>query len=162
VKILNDVNIQDYLIEHSGFDWAVLLEEWSWLVPPEFTVRLLTRAGDLFIELPDGSFHILETGGGELKRVAESHDELRRKLAQPDIARDWLMIPVIDRLVADGCLLGPNQCYGFRKLPILGGGYDAQDRVLRPIAEHFGVCGSLHRQVAGLPDGAQVRIEVTD
>jgi len=156
------MNIHDYLIEHDEFDWAALLEEWRWLLPAEFTVRLLTRAGDLFIELPDGSVHLLEVGAGELRRVADCHDDARSMLPRPEVAHDWLMMPVIDQLVASGRVLGPGQCYGFRLLPVLGGGYRAQDRVVLPIREHFGACGSLHRQIADLPDGAQVKIEVTE
>jgi hypothetical protein len=156
------MNVQNYVIEHLGLDWPALLEEWRWLLPQAFTVRLLTRAGDLLIESPDGCIHFLDVGAGELRHVAISHNEFRSLLGRPDVARDWLMVPVIDRLVAAGRLLGPGQCYGFRLLPVVGGGYDANDRLVLPIREHFGVCGSLHRQIADLPDGAKVQIRIVD
>jgi hypothetical protein len=156
------MNIHDYLIEHSSFDWAVLLVEWRWLLPPKFRVWLFTRAGDLFITLPDGSIHMLEVGAGELRRVADSRDDACAKIDQPGVADEWLMIPVVDQLVASGRVLGPDQCYSYRILPVLGGSYKAEDRVLLPIREHFGAWGSLHRQIEDLPDGSQVQIEVTD
>jgi len=156
------MNIHDYLIDHSGFDWVALLDEWRWLLPPKFNIWLLTRTGDLFISLPDGSIHMLDVGAGELRRVADSRDDACAKIDKLGIAEEWLMIPVVDHLVASGRTLGPDQCYSYRMLPVLGGSYKAEDRVLLPIREHFGAWGALHRQIAGLPDGYQVQIEVTD
>jgi len=156
------MNIHDYLIDQTGLDWPSLLEEWRWLLPPRFSVWLFTRAGDLFIKLPDGSIHMLEVGSGELNRVADSRDDACAKIDTPGVADEWLMIPVVDQLVASGCVLGPGQCYSYNVLPVLGGSYKAEDRVLLPIREHFGAWGSLHRQIADLPDGTQVQIEVTD
>jgi len=156
------VNLHDYLIDQTGLDWAALLTEWRWLLPAKFTVWLFTSAGDLFIQLPDGSVHVLDVGSGELRRVADSRDDARVKIDEPKVAEDWLMIPVVDQLVASGCILGSGQCYSYRVLPVLGGSYAPEGRVLLPISEHFGAWGSLHRQIAVLPDGAQIKIEVTD
>src|SRR4051812_471803 len=133
------MNIHDYLIDHAGLDWKALLEEWRWLLPPEFTVWLLTRVGDLFITLPDGSVHVLDVGAGELRRVADSRADAYAKIDEPKVAEDWLMIPVVDQLVASGCVLGPSQCYSYKMLPILGGSYAPEGRALLPIREHFGV-----------------------
>ena len=155
------MNIHDYLIDQSGLDWSALLSEWHWLLPPEFTVWLFTRAGDLIVRLPDGSIHFLDVGAGKLRRVVESRDGACTKIDEPKVAEDWLMIPVVDQLVASGCVLGHGQCYSYKMLPFLGGSYAPEGRTLLPIHEHFGAWGSLHRQIAALPDGAQVKIEVT-
>ena len=156
------MNIHDYLIDQTGLDWPSLLEEWRWFLPPEFTIWLFTRAGDLFITLPDGSIHMLEVGSGELSRVADSRDDACTKIDEPGVAKEWLMIPVVDQLVASGCVLGPGQCYSYKMLPILGRSYGPEGRALLPIREHFEVWGGLHRKVSDLPDGAQIKIEVTD
>jgi len=155
------MNLHDYLIDQTGLDWPALLEEWRWLLPSEFSVWLLTRAGDLFITLPDGSIHMLEVGSGELSRVADGRDDACARIDQPGVAEEWLMIPVVDELVASGCVLGPGQCYSYKMLPILGGSYAPEGRALLPIREHFGAWGSLHHQIADLPDGAQIKVEVT-
>jgi Domain of unknown function (DUF1851) len=156
------MNIQDYLIDQTGLDWSALLAEWRWLLPQEFSVWLFTRTGDLFITLPDGSIHVLDVGAGELRRVADNRADACVKIDDPKVADDWLMIPVVDQLVASGCVLGSGQCYSYRVVPVLGGSYALEGRVLLPIREHFGAWGSLHRQVAALPDGAQMKVEVTD
>jgi hypothetical protein len=156
------MNIHDYLIDQAGLDWSALLAEWRWRLPPEFTVWLFTRAGDLFITLPDGSIHVLDVGAGELRRGADNRDNACTRINRPEVAEDWLMIPVVDQLVASGWILAAGQCYSFKMLPVLGGSYAPEGRAILPICEHFGAWGSLHRQIATLPDGAQVKIEVTE
>jgi hypothetical protein len=81
---------------------------------------------------------------------------------EPGVAEDWLMIPIVDQLVASGVVLSPGQCYSFRQLPILGGKYTPENRMVFPIREHFGGWGSIQRQIADLPDGSQVIIEPVD
>jgi hypothetical protein len=153
------MNIHDYLIDQTDLDWQSLLEEWHWLLPPQFRVWLLTRTGDLFITVPDGSIYILDVGAGTVKQVSKSRDEFCSKIDEPGVADDWLMIPFVDQLVASGVVLGSGQCYSFRQLPVFGGAYTPDNRMAFPICEHFGGWGSVHRQMADLPDGSQVIIK---
>jgi T6SS immunity protein Tdi1, C-terminal len=153
------MNIRDYLIDQTGLDWEALLEEWHWLLPPEFRVWMLTRVGDLFITLPDGSVQMLDVGAGRLQRVAQSRDEFCAKIDEPGVADDWLMIPIVDQLVVSGAVLGLGECYSFRQLPVLGGTYKADNRMVFPIREHFGAWGSVQRQISDLPDGSHVVIK---
>ncbi len=153
------MDIHDYLIDQSDLDWQELLLEWHWVLPPEFTVWLLTRVGDLFIALPDGSIHMLDVGAGTLKQAAKGRDEFRTMMDEPTNANDWLMIPIVDQLASTGIVLGPGQCYSFRQLPVLGGTYGAENRMVFPIREHFGAWGSVHRQISDLADGATVIIK---
>ncbi len=156
------MNIHDYLIDQAGLDWKSLLEEWHWVLPPKFHVWLLTRAGDLFITLPDASIQMLDVGAGTLSHIAANREEFYKKLDETGVADEWLMIPVVNQLVSIGVQLSPGECYSFRKLPIFGGAYDANNRMAFPIHEHFGGWGSIHRQIADLPDGSEVIIEPTE
>ena len=112
---------------------------------------LLTRAGDLFIAVPDGSIHMLDVGAGHLQRVAESREKFCAKLDEQGAADDLLMVPIVDQLVASGTVLGPGQCYSYRMLPTLGGSYKADNRMVFPIREHFGGWGSVQRQISDVP-----------
>lgn len=40
-----DVPVNDYLIDHVGFDWPALLTDSPWLLPPEFAVWLSNERG---------------------------------------------------------------------------------------------------------------------
>ena len=108
------MNLHDYLIDQSGLDWHSLLAEWHWLLPPEFRVWLFTRTGDLFITLPDGPIQMLDLGAGKLNLIAASRDEACTKMDEPGVARKWLMIPIVDQLVAAGHVLVTGQCYSYR------------------------------------------------
>ena len=153
------MNLQDYLIDQTGLDWQSLLEEWRWLLPSKFRVLLLTRTGDVFVVLPDDSVHLLDVGAGTLSQVAESQDEFTARIEDPAVANDWLMISIVDDLVASGVMLAVGQCYSFRQLPIVGGTYTAENRMAFSIREHFGAWGSVQRQISELPDGAEIIIK---
>src|SRR4051812_19826724 len=89
------MNVHDYLIAQAGLDWQSLLEEWHWLLPAQFRVWLLTRAGDLFIVVPDGSIHMLDVGAGTLQQVANDRDKFCVRIDEAGVANDWLMIPIV-------------------------------------------------------------------
>lgn len=154
------MSVHDYLIDHSDFDWAQLFLGWEWLLPDEFTVWLMNRFGDLFLILPDGSIHMLDIGSGSLKKLAESKDEFCRLIDENGNADDWLMIPLVDQLLAAAVRLQPGQCYSLLIPPVLGGDYTIENTVVIPIFEHFGVYGSYHEQLKGVPDGTKVVINV--
>ena len=40
------LNVTDYLIDHSEFDWADLLDDWKWLIPSTAIVWLMNRLAD--------------------------------------------------------------------------------------------------------------------
>ena len=153
------MNSNDYLIDQTGLVWQSLLSEWHWLLPPQFRVWLLTRTGDLFINVPDGTIHMLDVGAGRLQQVAASREEFCTKIDDPEVAADWLMIPIVDQLVASGVVLAAGQCYSYRTLPTLGGSYAADNRMAFGIREHFGGWGSVQRQISDLPDGAEIVIK---
>jgi len=154
------MDVRRYSIDDAGIDWPSVLQEWNWLLPPIYRVCLLTKAGDLFIETPEGPIHMLDVGSGKLRVAADSLDGFRHKISDPDTANEWLMIPIIDALYANGATLNEGQCFSYRMLPIFGGDHSMANRLPFPIHEHFGGWGSIHRQVKDLPDGSQVVIKI--
>jgi hypothetical protein len=154
-------NVADYLIDHRDFDWPTVLREWTWMLPPTFTVWLMNRIGDLFLVMPDGSVHMLDIGRGTLERIANDRAHFRELCdREPDKANDWLVISLTDELVARNMLLGPGQCYSFTIPPIMGGEWRPENIWVCPIHEHFDVFGSIHHQIKDLPDGTIVELNV--
>jgi hypothetical protein len=152
--------LTDYLIDHSSFDWSILLCEWTWLLPPSFTAWLMNRFGDLFIVLEDETVHMLDVGTGTLRKIAENRADFAEMLDDAENANNWLMIPLIDQLIARGLMLGEGQCYSYKQPPVLGGNYELENIFVLSIQEHYGAYGSIHRQLKDLPDGAQVVIKL--
>ena len=155
------MNVPDYIIDHSNIDWPTVLADWLWLVPQELTVWIMNRYGDLFIALNDGTIHMLDVGGGTFEKVADSRDDFRRMIDEDDNANDWLMIPLVDQMVAAGVTLTEGNCYGYRIPPVLGGDYTVENSAVISIAEHYSFHATIHQQIKDVPDGAEVVIKWT-
>jgi hypothetical protein len=76
---------------------------------------------------------------------------------------EWFLQSVVAELQAKGMLLGPNQCYGFRILPMFReGSYGATNRYVLNALEHLRFTADIVRQTQSLQDGETVRIRVVD
>lgn len=155
--------VTDYLLDQAETDWPKALASWSWLLPAEFTLWLVNRFADLFLVTADGSVHVLDVGVGTLARVAENREDFCNQMDDEAVARDRLLISLVDELTAAGVALGPGQCYGFRTLPVFSGGEYAVENCA-PIAvwDYLGACGTIHEQIRDLPDGARVQLAVKE
>ena len=156
------VKIDDYLLDHTDVDWPTVLAPWHWLLPDSLTVWLVNRFGDVFAASDDNSIHMLDVGGGTFERVADSRDHFCDLLDADDNASAWLMIPLIDDLVAADKSLRTGYCYGYLRNPVLGGDYTVDNAIVTPIPEHYGLNAEIHQQIKDLPNGAQITIEFTD
>ena len=156
------MNINDYLLVQEDIDWANTLGAWHWLLPEELTVWFANLFGDVFVILEDGSVSMLDIGAGSFERLADSRDQFCELLETPENANIWLMIPLVDSLIASGKSLKRGTCYSFVRSPVLGGDYSVENSMIIPIAEHYGLNAELHHQIKDLPDGTAVRINFTD
>jgi len=154
------MNLQDYLIDHAGIDWQKLFANWHWCISGKFTVWIINRFGDLFIKKEDGRIYWLALDDGSLTCVAESKDDFSRKMDDPEVANDWLMIPLVDRLVAAGKVLEDGQCYAFVQLPILGGDYTVENVVVRHLEWQFQALGPIFEKLKDVPDGTRVNFRI--
>lgn len=155
-------SIYDYLIDQEAIDWPQVLSSWSWLLPPVFTLWMVNRFANLFIVLDDASIHMVDVGIGTLTKLAESRDDFAMRVDEADNAEQWFMIPLVDELVAAGVLLGQDQCYGFKKPPVLGGEYTLDNISPIAISDYLGAYGSIHEQLKDVPDGAEVVLKIVN
>jgi len=121
---------------------------------------LVNRFGDVFAIFEDGSVHLLDLGNGHLLCVAKDRNDLCEKLDIGDNANNWLMIPLVDALLGAGMLLGPDQCYGFKIPPLLGGEYTVENISPIGLSEYYSFMAEICRQTKDLPDGTKVRLVI--
>jgi hypothetical protein len=154
----------DYLIDHSDFDWKNLLGSWEWLLEDEMEVApwLVSRFGDLFFIDELGIVNWLNISDGELTEVASSEAEFIELLDTGDNADDWFLMPLVDDMVVAGKTLAAGQCYGFKTLPVLGGEFEASNVEVRTITDYWMACGHIHAQLDGLPDGTELDIDIPE
>jgi hypothetical protein len=156
------MNIHDYLIDQSGTDWSELLSGWSAILPSSFTLWLVNRFGDAFAIFDDGSVNMLDVGNGVIERLADSRDEFSAEIDVANHANNWLMIPLVDRCVANGLILTRGQCYGYKIPPILGGEYALENVTPVNLHEHYLFLADIFDQTRDLPDGTRVKINVVN
>jgi hypothetical protein len=152
--------LKDYTIDHTDLDWPDLLACWAWLLPKEVSVWIVNRFGDLFLMFEDRSINMLDVGRGSLTKLANDREAFARLIDEQSHANDWLMIPLVDRLVAAGLTLRPGECYSYAQLPILGGDYTIANTRIATLAHHYKASGPIHEKLKDLPDGTHVKFEV--
>ncbi len=157
---MTPINVNDYLIDHAGFDWQAMLTGWAELLPATFTLCLVNRFGDVFIVVDDGPVYLLDVACGTLSRVAESRDQFADLMDVPQNANNWLMIPLIDQCVASGMSLQPGKCYGFKIPPLLGGEYALGNFVTVDLPQNYAFLADFWSQTKNVPDGTQVRLVI--
>jgi len=156
------MDINDYLIDQTGIDWSKLLAGWQPLLPPEFTVWMVNRFGEMIIVMENGSVHYMDFSANELRHIAESREDFVEKVGNDNNANDWLMIPLVDACVAAGKTLPVGKCYNFTIPVVLGGKYEVDNIAVVPLSEYYSFLADLHRQIKDLPDGTQVKLKIVD
>lgn len=154
------MDIHDYLLDHADCNWEALLTAWATLLPETFTVWFVNRFGDLFTVHDDGAVFMLDCNIGTYDRLANSRQEFADLLNVEANARQWLMIPLVDRCVAAGLELHPGSCYFFKVPATMGGAYDPSNIASVPMTEFYPYLTSLHDQTNHLPDNTQIRLRV--
>lgn len=156
------MDINDYLIDQTGKDWSLILRDWAPPLPTSFTLWLVNRFGDAFVVADDGSVHMLDVSVGALKRLADDRAQFATLLEHGNNANLWLMIPLVNACRASGIRPGPNQCYGFKIPPVLGGAYEVANVEPTDLHVHYSFLADIYRQTKDLPDGTQVKTVVVD
>ncbi len=154
------MNVNDYLIDHFTFDWRTLLTDWLTFLPDSFDVWLMNKFGDLFLVATDGSILFFDVTGWTIEKIAENKDEFFELFYQDNNANYWLMIPLVDKMIAVGIAITEGRCYCFKIPIILGGEYSVENAATIPIEEHYRVNAYLYEQTKDLPDGAKVELKV--
>jgi hypothetical protein len=139
---------------------SALSSHWDWALPAGARLLGCSRFGDAFLVAPNGTVHWLNTGTAEVCQVAASLDDFEKALAS-EASDLWFLPALVRELEASGKTLAEGECYGYAILPVFAEGkYEPWNFKPMPAGQHFEATASLHRQIAGLPDGARVRLAV--
>ena len=153
-------DINDYLIDQSGKDWTELLSGWSPLLPPEFTLWLVNRFGDLILVCADGTVSFLDVGVGKLTEIARDRNHFFEVVDLGDNASNWLMIEAVDLCVAAGMQPDSGQCYSYKIPPLLGGTYGLDNFEVTDLSVHYAFLADIRMQTKDVPDGTAVNMVV--
>jgi hypothetical protein len=152
---------QQYSLPVSRTDWAELLLDWQPLLPAHFSLWLLTKFGELFVEQEDGRVGMLQVSAFRYAVVAKSKTDFQEWLVDPDKMAEWFLAPLVDRLQAAGRYMQLDQCYSFVRPLGLGGALATENVMTISVREHFRCWGEVFRQIKDVPDGGRVIFKVT-
>ena len=150
------IEISDYVLDHTGWDWSTLLHHWTWLVPSKFAPWMVNRFGDVIMKLPDGSIHHLDIGNGSIRRVADNRDAFCTLCDDPAEADFFLMVALVDQLVAASRTIEAGHCYSYRVAPAFGGTYTLDNVLIKAVADHYDTFGPMHMLTKDIPNGTPI------
>lgn len=157
-----DLQLDDLTINIANVDIDDLCECWMWLIPDLKQVLMISKMGDMFVMQKDGCIYWLATDTGNLTKIANDYKEFEQLLLEEDNLDNWFLPLLIEQLNSAGMLLGPNQVYGFKLMPVMGGDYAVDNMEPTDLSVHFTITGQICRQIKNLPDGTKVKIKIVD
>jgi hypothetical protein len=149
-------NLDDFIVKFDNNSADRLIGDWIWLIGNDKTPILVSAIGDLFLRDDKNNIFWLNVGEGKLNLVANGNEEFEGKLKDVDQVNEWFMIDLIEELKNSGQELNERQIYSYKKLPVLGGDYSADNFEVTDIEVHFCFAGQIHEQVKDLPPGTKI------
>jgi hypothetical protein len=131
------------------FDGGELLRDWRWLVPQPTRIVRVTAFGDVFYADAADALWFLDSHFGKASTVAERSGNLAAFLSNKSNRRRFLWSFAVRLLLAEGRVLGQNQCYSPKQPVYLGGSMDSKDVEIIDVRVHLGIMGQLHEQTTG-------------
>jgi hypothetical protein len=115
--------------------------------------------GDLFLRDQAGQIHHLDVAIGKLMKVADS--EAQFKELAPGKREEWFAESHEIAAAAKGLEPKLTQCIGFSvPLVLRSRPTSPNNPYVADLYEHLAFLGDINRQIANLPDGAEVRLVI--
>jgi hypothetical protein len=96
------------------------------------------------------------------KVVAKNRSELDELSQNKEFLHDWYMTSLVEQAKTQLGLLRPGFKYCLKTPGVLGGEYGGSNLETIALCELVAASGYIAREIVDLPDGAQVRLKITD
>jgi len=143
-------------IDLDSLDTEVLLKDWRWLVPRDFCPVQMTKFGDWFFRAPAGQVYMLDLIEGELSKVAETATEFNGLMDQDEKHLEWYLDGFVFRCCEEGLHLSPQQCYGWKIHPMIGGKFDFENIQIFDLVVYQALMSQLLRQWKAIKPGQPI------
>jgi hypothetical protein len=143
-KDLNKIDLQD------------ICSDWQWLLNNEYSPIMVSLSGDMFLSKFDGVISWLDTGTGQLEKIAENSAEFLLALTDLDNIDKWLLASTVLELIENGLILKETEVYSYKIMPIMNGDYSTKNFNATDISVHFSMTGQICRQLQNVPNGTKI------
>ncbi len=140
--------VLDLTIHLEDIEVSPLLEDWGWLVPPDFVPVQMSKFGDWFFADKNAKIWMLDLIEGTLRQVASSEQEFNAMKKTQEKRDEWFLEGFIMRCVSEGLNLKQNECYGWKVHPILGAPIEFSNIKVFSLTVYQSIMGNMFRQIA--------------
>lgn len=147
-----------FTVEH--LDVERLLAEWRWLCPGRMTLVARNAFADLFLRNEAGHVLRLEVAVARLRKVADSEAQFRDLAQTGKNCEEWFAEADEKAAAGRGLIANADQCIGFSVPLVLAESDTPNPPYIADLYEHVSLLGDVNRQIAHLPDGSKVRLQV--
>lgn len=135
---------------------------WAWTGLRAEEVIGENAFGNLMIRADDGRYWRICPEDLSCKVIADNRAQLDELARDQDFLHDWNMRALVDEAQRRLGPLAQGRVYCLKIPGMLGGEYGGDNLATIALPELIRASGDIARQAATLPDGAQVRLVVTD
>jgi hypothetical protein len=146
------LRLADLVKDKSTLDITRICSAWSWLLHAQEDVLHVSLAGDLFFIGQNDEINWLETGTGNLIRVADSEKEFNELCLEEENLNRWFLASLIDDLIDSGLVPLDGEVYSYYLMPQMGGEYSLENIRCLDLYQHFELTGIISEQTKDLPD----------
>lgn len=132
----NDLLIQNI----SETDALVWLGYWQGVIKDKVAPLFMSKFGDWFLRLPDGSTSELSVIEGTYSTVASTPEEFASLMNSAKWQEEHLMSVIVQRLHERKIVPSEEQCYALAPHPILTGRIDVEGAMLMDIGVWQHIC----------------------
>ena len=156
------VHYSQFIKDFDKIDPVDICSEWQWLLNGEYVPMMVSMSGDMFLFDKNSAVFWLDTGKGQIKKIADNSAHFESLLYDLDNIDEWFMASTVLDLIKAGISLKVNEVYSYKLMPILNGNYSVENFEPTDISVHFSMTGQICRQVINLPDGTRINKVVVD
>jgi len=145
-----------FIKDITKIDLDDICSDWQWLLNKEYSPVMVSLSGDMFLADQNALIFWLDTGKGQMKKIADNTHHFKSLLEDLDNIDEWLMASTVLDLIEADILLKENEVYSYKIMPILNGDYSLENFDTADISVHFSMTGQICRQVINLPEGTRI------
>lgn len=140
-----------------------LLRDWRWLCNVPVSLVARSAFGDLFLLDEAGNVLRLDVSVGQLTMVADSVEQFLSLAGTEAKKQEWFAMDDERRAAQKGLIPGEEECIAF-KIPVVFRESAAvpNNAYVGNLYEYVSFLGSIHRQIAGLGDGSEIRLRIEE
>lgn len=150
------ITYRQFIKDISKIDLVDICSDWQWLLNDLYSPIMVSLSGDVFVSDKDSAVSWLDTGMGQLRRIAQNSNDFYAALEDIDNIDNWLLASTVLDLIESGLILKENEVYSYKLMPIMNGDYSVTNFDATDISVHFSLTGQTCRQLKDIPNGTKI------